>query len=144
MMATTTAKNAISLEEQNNNFARASHISLPSSDVIWPKFKSTWERERQGDKSKHLSAVPARQFQKKKTSLNLISFFQVTVLLGIRRKTFGRCKVDFSATFPLASPSSDRHVSINIKAYPICDAYRVTHLLRKIKRIDLLCFRITC
>ncbi|CAH3027078.1 unnamed protein product, partial [Porites evermanni] len=36
-----------------------------------------------------------------------VSVQVVTGLLGIRRKTFGRCKVDFSATFPLASPLSD-------------------------------------
>ena len=85
--------------------------------------------ENGNDKAINLASKrgPSSSVPKKKTSLNLISFFQVTVLLGIRRKTFGRCKVDFSATCPLASPSSDREVSINIKAYPICNAYRVTH-----------------
>ncbi|CAH3157402.1 unnamed protein product, partial [Porites lobata] len=41
------------------------------------------------------------------SSQRKVSVQVVTVLLGIRRKTFERWKVDFTATFPLASPSSD-------------------------------------
>ena len=101
MMATTTAKNAKSLEEQNNNFARASHISLPSSDVIWPKFKSTWERERQGNKFKHPSAVPARQFQKKKTSLNLISLLSGNCFTWYKAENVWKVESRFHSDVPI-------------------------------------------
>ena len=52
-------QNAIGLNEQNNNSARASrflYISLPSlqnCDVKWPNFKFTCERERPGKGTSH-------------------------------------------------------------------------------------------